>query len=99
MLDYRTHVTDKSWHNTPNTGHYIINLVCKWLKEKGGLAAMQVENNPRQSCSTTPSTPRTFIAGHADPDSRSAMNLLSRLPSEDLEKKFASEARPAGMDA
>ncbi len=36
MLDYRTHVKDKSLHNTPNTwGIYIINLVCKWLKEKG----------------------------------------------------------------
>src|SRR5437870_8263449 len=33
MLDYRTHVKDKSLHNTPNTwGVYIINLVCKWLK-------------------------------------------------------------------
>src|SRR4029434_6475712 len=39
MLDYRTHVENKSLYNTPNTwGIYIINLVCKWLKDKGGLA-------------------------------------------------------------
>jgi len=44
MLDYRTHTKDKSLHNTPNTwGIYIIDLVCKWLKEKGGLAGMQRE--------------------------------------------------------
>src|SRR5437879_8881303 len=36
--------------------------------------------------------------GHADPDSRSVMNVTFRLPSEDLEKKFASEAMAAGMD-
>src|SRR2546426_1642762 len=48
MLDYRTHAKDKSLHNTPNTwGIYIINLVCKWLKEKGGLAAMQQENEAK----------------------------------------------------
>ncbi|HVQ38630.1 MAG TPA: 3-phosphoserine/phosphohydroxythreonine transaminase, partial [Pyrinomonadaceae bacterium] len=32
MLDYRTHVENKSLYNTPNTwGIYIISLVCKWL--------------------------------------------------------------------
>ncbi|MCA1641163.1 MAG: 3-phosphoserine/phosphohydroxythreonine transaminase, partial [Acidobacteria bacterium] len=38
MLDYRTHVENKSLYNTPNTwGIYILNLVCKWVKERGGL--------------------------------------------------------------
>ena len=45
MLDYRTHVENKSLYNTPNTwGIYIISLVCKWLREKGGLAGMEREN-------------------------------------------------------
>src|SRR5438128_6295160 len=48
MLDYNTHAKKKSLHNTPNTwGVYIINLVCKWLKEKGGLAPMQQENEEK----------------------------------------------------
>src|SRR5438034_1533409 len=48
MLDYRTHVENKSLYNTPNTwGIYIINLVCKWLKDKGGLAQMQRENEEK----------------------------------------------------
>ncbi|HAF25079.1 MAG TPA: 3-phosphoserine/phosphohydroxythreonine transaminase, partial [Blastocatellia bacterium] len=38
MLDYRTHVDNKSLYNTPNTwGIYILSLVCKWLKDKGCL--------------------------------------------------------------
>ena len=63
MLDYRTHVENKSLYNTPNTwGIYIISLVCKWLKEKGGLAAMHRENEEKAALFTTRSTPRTSIA-------------------------------------
>jgi phosphoserine aminotransferase len=99
MLDYRTHVKDKSLHNTPNTwGIYIIDLICKWLKEKGGLAAMQQENEEKAKLLYDAIDSTEFYRGHADPDSRSIMNVTFRLPSEDLEKKFATEATAAGMD-
>ena len=99
MLDYRTHVKDKSLHNTPNTwGIYIINLVCKWLKDKGGLAAMQQENEEKAKLLYDAIDATDFYRGHADPDSRSIMNVTFRLPSEDLEKKFANEATAAGLD-
>ena len=99
MLDYRTHAKDKSLHNTPNTwGIYIINLVCKWLKEKGGLEGVQQENEEKAKLLYDAIDATDFYRGHADPDSRSVMNVTFRLPSEDLEKKFASEATAAGMD-
>ncbi|PYS44758.1 MAG: 3-phosphoserine/phosphohydroxythreonine transaminase [Acidobacteria bacterium] len=99
MLDYRTHAKDKSLHNTPNTwGIYLINLVCKWLKDKGGLDAMQQENEAKAKLLYDCVDATEFYRGHADPDSRSNMNVTFRLPSEDLEKKFASEATAAGMD-
>src|SRR2546425_5339161 len=99
MLDYRTHAKGKSLYNTPNTwGIYIINLVCKWLKEKGGLEAMQQENEAKAKLLYDAIDSTEFYRGHADPDSRSAMNVTFRLPSEDLEKKFASEATATGMD-
>ena len=99
MLDYRTHAKDKSLHNTPNTwGIYIINLVCKWLKDKGGLAAMQQENEEKAKLLYDAIDSTEFYRGHADPDSRSIMNVTFRLPSEDLEKKFATEATAAGLD-
>ena len=99
MLDYRTHVENKSLYNTPNTwGIYIINLVCKWLKEKGGLAAMQRENEAKAQLLYGAIDSTDYYRGHADPDSRSNMNVTFRLPSEDLEKKFAKEATGAGLD-
>jgi phosphoserine aminotransferase len=99
MLDFRTHVQNKSLYNTPNTwGIYIINLVCKWLQEKGGLPAMQRENEAKAQLLYDAIDATDFYRGHADADSRSIMNVTFRLPSEELEKKFASEATTAGLD-
>lgn len=99
MLDYRTHVENKSLYNTPNTwGIYIIDLVCKWLQGKGGLPGMARENEAKAKLIYDAVDATDFYRGHADPDSRSNMNVTFRLPSEELEKKFASEATAAGLD-
>jgi phosphoserine aminotransferase len=99
MLDYRTHVENKSLYNTPNTwGIYIISLVCLWLREKGGLAAMQRENEEKAALLYDAIDATDYYRGHADADSRSIMNVTFRLPSEELEKKFALEATAQGLD-
>ncbi|HEY2963127.1 MAG TPA: 3-phosphoserine/phosphohydroxythreonine transaminase [Pyrinomonadaceae bacterium] len=99
MLDYRTHVENKSLYNTPNTwGIYIISLVCKWIKDKGGIAAMERENEEKAQLLYDAIDATDFYRGHADADCRSAMNVTFRLPSEELEKKFTSEATAQGLD-
>jgi phosphoserine aminotransferase len=99
MLDYRTHVENKSLYNTPNTwGIYIISLVCKWLLEKGGLEAMHRENEAKAGLLYDTIDSTDFYRGHADADSRSIMNVTYRLPSEELEKKFTAEATAQGLD-
>jgi len=99
MLDYRTHAENKSLYNTPNTwGIYILNLVCKWLKDKGGLAVMERENEEKARLLYNAIDSSDFYRGHADADARSIMNVTFRLPSEELEKKFAAEATAQGLD-
>lgn len=99
MLDYRTHVENKSLYNTPNTwGIYIVNLVCRWLKEKGGLSVMARENEEKARILYEAIDATDFYRGHADPDARSQMNVTFRLPSEELEKQFVKEATAAGLD-
>ncbi|HEY8226549.1 MAG TPA: 3-phosphoserine/phosphohydroxythreonine transaminase [Pyrinomonadaceae bacterium] len=99
MLDYRTHTENKSLYNTPNTwGIYILALVCKWLKEKGGLEAMERENIEKANLIYDAIDATSFYRGHADPDCRSIMNVTFRLPSEELEKRFATEATAQGLD-
>src|SRR5258705_6844640 len=89
MLDYRTHVENKSLYNTPNTwGIYIISLVCKWLKEKGGLAAMEQENEEKAKLLYDAIDGTDFYRGNADSDFRTIMNVTFRQHSEELEKKF-----------
>src|SRR5258705_4268184 len=99
MLDYRTHVENKSLYNTPNTwGIYIISLVCKWIRDKGGLAAMEQENEEKSKLLYDAIDATDFYRGHADADCRSIMNVTYRLPSEELEKKFTAEATASGLD-
>ena len=99
MLDYRTHVENKSLYNTPNTwGIYIISLVCKWLRGKGGLAGMERENEEKAQLLYDAIDATEFYRGHADADSRSIMNVTFRLPTEELEKQFSTEATAHGLD-
>lgn len=99
MLDYRTHVENKSLYNTPNTwGIYIIDLVCQWLEENGGLSAMEAENRAKAKLLYDAIDATEFYRGHAERDSRSIMTITFRLPSEDLEKQFAKEATAAKLD-
>ena len=99
MLDYRTHVENSSLYNTPNTwGIYILNLVCKWLKGKGGLEGMQRENEAKAKLLYDAIDATDFYRGHAAPESRSLMNVTFRLPTEDLEKQFVKEATAARLD-
>jgi len=99
MLDYRTHVENKSLYNTPNTwGIYIISLICDWLKERGGLVGMHRENEAKAQLIYDAIDATEFYRGHADHDSRSIMNVTFRLPNEELEKKFTAEATAQGLD-
>jgi phosphoserine aminotransferase len=99
MLDYRTHTQNDSLYNTPNTwGIYILNLVCKWVKDKGGLEAMHRENKAKAQLIYDAIDATDFYRGHAAREARSLMNVTFRLPSEDLEKQFAKEASAEGLD-
>ncbi len=92
MLQYGVHVENKSMYNTPPVfGVYIMRLVLKWLLKEGGLAAIDARN-ARKADKLYAEIDRTgYYRGHAHKDSRSRMNVTFRLPSEELEKKFAKE--------
>ncbi len=99
MLDYRTHVENKSLYNTPNTwGVYILDLVCQWVEGKGGLSGIQQQNEAKAKMIYDVIDAAEFYRGHADVDSRSRMTPTFRLGSEDLEKQFIKEADAEGMN-
>ena len=99
MLQYGTHVPEKSLYNTPPVfAIYMVGLVMKWLLSIGGLEAMD-RINERKAQKLYAEIDRTgFYQGHAAKDSRSRMNVTFRLPSEELEAKFVKESKAAGLD-
>jgi phosphoserine aminotransferase len=99
MLSYKVHVENQSMYNTPPVfAIYVMRLVMKWLLRQGGLGAVE-KLNARKAARLYAEIDRSgFYRGHAQKDSRSRMNITFRLPSEDLEKKFAKEATAAGLD-
>jgi len=99
MLNYNTHAKDKSLYNTPPVFTiYVMGLVMKWLLAQGGLEAAEKRNSEKASLIYDVIDSSGFYRGHAQPDCRSLMNVTFRLPSEDLEKQFVSEATKAGLD-
>jgi phosphoserine aminotransferase len=99
MLQYPVHAENMSLYNTPPVFTiYVMRLVLKWLLKQGGLEAID-KVNARKAAKLYAEIDRSgFYRAHAQPGSRSRMNVTFRLPSEDLEKKFAKEATAAGLD-
>ena len=99
MLQYGVHAENKSMYNTPPVfAIYVMRLVLAWLLKQGGLAEID-RRNARKADTLYAAIDRTgFYRGHATKDSRSRMNVTFRLPTEELEKKFAKEATAAGLD-
>jgi len=99
LLDYRTYASTDSMPNTPNTwGIYLVGLVTDWLREQGGLAAMAERNREKAKLLYEAiDASDGFYRGHAERAARSLMNVTFRLPSEELEERFCSEAERHGM--
>ena len=99
MLNYKVHAENGSLYNTPPAfGIYILGLVLKWLKNVGGLTAIEAINVRKANILYAELDRSAFWTPHADVDARSRMNITFRLPSEELESRFAKEATAAGFD-
>lgn len=99
-LNYRNHVeNDSCWNTPPTFAIYMLNLVTEWLRnEIGGLDQMY-EINRRKAAMLYEVIDASagFYQGHAQPASRSVMNVTFRLGSEELEKKFLTQTAEHGL--
>jgi phosphoserine aminotransferase len=99
MLNYAIHVENTSMYNTPPCfSIYIMGLVMKWLLSIGGLPGIHAINERKAATLYAEIDRSGYYKGHAEKDCRSLMNVTFRLPSEELEAKFAKEAKAAGLD-
>jgi phosphoserine aminotransferase len=99
IFRYATHASNDSLYNTPPTfGIYLMRNVLAHTKEIGGLEEVERRNRAKAGrlYETIDASPDFFLAP-VEKESRSLMNVVFRLPTEDLEKRFVSEATKQGM--
>lgn len=99
MLKYKTHADKGSMYNTPPTfAIYCVGLVMRWLKEQGGLAAMERRNEEKAGLVYQAIDATDFYRGHAEKECRSLMNISFNLPTAELEAKFIKETAAVNLD-
>jgi phosphoserine aminotransferase len=99
ILKYSTHSKQNSLYNTPPTfAIYMLSLVLEWMQDKGGLKAIEELNKKKASLLySCIDQSGGFYKGHAEKDSRSAMNVTFTLKDENLTKAFLKESIEKGF--
>jgi phosphoserine aminotransferase len=98
MTSYKVIGGKDSLYNTPPTfGIYIAKLVLQWIKSSGGLDKIGQINKEKADSIYNLLDAGDFYRGTVEKESRSIMNITFRLPSEELEQAFISQATGEGM--
>lgn len=99
MFNYKTHVEAGSMFNTPPTyGIYMCKLVFDWLKEMGGVPAMQKINEEKaQALYDFLDASDLFSGTVAQKKDRSLMNIPFVTGDKALDAQFIKEAAAKGM--
>jgi phosphoserine aminotransferase len=99
FFQYRTHAADNSLFNTPPTfAIYMLRNVLDWLKEQGGLAAMDARNREKAQLLYDVLDERAdFYQCRVEKSSRSLMNVVFNLPTPELEAECIAAAQKLGM--
>ena len=101
LLQYRTHIKEKSLYHTPPTfAVYVVGLVLEWIESLGGIPGIQKRNDAKAKLLySTIEASGGFYRCPVEATSHSKMNVVFRVAGGDqaVEKQFATEAAAAGL--
>lgn len=98
MFNYKIHADNGSMYNTPPTyGIYILGLVLGWIKEMGGLTEMEKRNKRKAELLYSFLDSSKLFKATVQGKDRSLMNVPFVTGNEELDAKFVSEAKKAGL--
>jgi phosphoserine aminotransferase len=100
LLQYRTHIKEKSLYHTPPTfAVYVIGLVLEWIESEGGVQGMEKRNEAKAKLLYDAiENSGGFYRCPVEKGSRSKMNVVFRVSGdESIEKQFGTEASAAGL--
>ena len=98
-MSYKIHAAKDSMYNTPPVFPiYAVHHVLRLLKDTGGIPAIQEKNRKKaDALYNAIDSSGGFYRCPVEKSVRSDMNVVFRLPDEDLETTFVSEAAKKGM--
>lgn len=98
MFNYQIHADNGSMYNTPPTyGIYIVKLVLEWIKEQGGVKAVQAVNEKKAAILYDFLDSSEMFRGTVVKEDRSLMNVPFVTGDDELNAKFIKEAKDAGF--
>ena len=99
MLDYKTHISKASAYNTPDVyAIYVSLLTMKWLKEQGGIKAIQEANEKKAKLMYSEIDINPLFEGFAAKEDRSTMNATFTLNKPELKDTFEKMLADAGIN-
>ncbi len=98
MLDYKVHIDKSSMFNTPPVfAVYTSMLTLQWLKDLGGIKAIEEENEKKARLMYSEIDLNPLFKGFAAKEDRSDMNATFTLVNEDLKETFDTMWKEAGI--
>ena len=89
IMDYRNHIKEGSMLNTPPVfSIYVCMLTLRWLKAKGGVAAIEKLNNAKATLLYKEIDENPLFKGTANKEDRSKMNVCFVMNDPSLEEAF-----------
>ncbi len=98
MMDYKEHISKSSMFNTPPVfAVYTSMLTLEWLKNLGGIEAIEKENEKKAQLIYSEIDLNPLFNGFATKQDRSMMNATFTLANEDLKETFDTMCEEAGI--
>lgn len=99
MMDYKVHIGKGSMFNTPPVFPvYASMLNLEWLKNKGGIAAIEKENEKKAQLIYSEIDLNPLFDGFAAKADRSTMNATFVLNNDDFKESFDTMCQEAGIN-
>ncbi len=100
MMDYKIHIDKGSMFNTPPVfAVYTSMLTLQWLKDQGGISAIEKENEKKARLMYSEIDLNPLFKGFASKEDRSLMNATFTLENENLKETFDTMLKEAGISA
>jgi phosphoserine aminotransferase len=98
MFNYAIHADNDSLYNTPPAySIYICKLVYEWIRDLGGIGAIQKMNEEKAALLYDFLDASSLFSGTVVPKDRSLMNIPFVTPDDELNKEFIKEAAAKGL--